>query len=323
MRSRYGEWIDGYTTPFDDHYHAGLSAGDASQAGHLLRLMLESLVACGDYDESDFCRRLDTQFFPLLDGEPMGGPGGYTSQSIRECWRARVREGRPWGHCAGPADTTEAIERCIALAVRYAGDPAAIARHVSANTVLTQDDQTVLALTVAYCEVLGQMVCGEALDAGLSGKLMALCKSGALPFHTVTSGSAMGAPASDRPETRRAGRFASPDALLTPSCVARAALDPSISIEPAWKVSLVYGMPCAIYHQLPAAYYLAARFDTDFESAVLHAVNGGGQNQARAMLTGALAGARCGLNAIPRRFLDGLSDSAALQTLGERLAQAS
>ena len=36
---------------------------------------------------------------------------------------------------------------------------------------------------------------------------------------------------------------------------AAAAKDPDIHIEPAWKVSLVYGMPCAIYHQLPAAYY--------------------------------------------------------------------
>ena len=61
-------------------------------------------------------------------------------------------------------------------------------------------------------------------------------------------------------------------------------------------MSIVYGMPCAIYHQLPAAYYLAARFHNDFESAVLHAVNGGGQNQARAILTGALAGAQTGLS---------------------------
>ncbi|MGB7919513.1 MAG: ADP-ribosylglycohydrolase family protein, partial [Desulfobacterales bacterium] len=76
--------------------------------------------------------------------------------------------------------------------------------------------------------------------------------------------------------------------------------------KPAWKVSIVYGMPCAIYHQLPAAYYLSARFRTDFESAVLHAVNGGGQNQARAILTGALTGAQTGLSGIPRRFIVGL-----------------
>ncbi len=88
----------------------------------------------------------------------------------------------------------------------------------------------------------------------------------------------------------------------------------------SWKVSIVYGMPCAIYHQLPAAYYLAARFHDDFESAVLHAVNGGGQNQARAILTGALVGAQVGLTAIPQRFMDGLQESATLRGLAEELA---
>ena len=104
--------------------------------------------------------------------------------------------------------------------------------------------------------------------------------------------------------------------------MARAARDPDIRIEPAWKVSLVYGMPCAVYHQFPAAYYLAARFSDDFESAVLHAVNGGGQNLARAMLTGALAGAQTGLSGIPRRFIDGLAGSDELVGLAQRLATA-
>jgi ADP-ribosylglycohydrolase len=77
--------------------------------------------------------------------------------------------------------------------------------------------------------------------------------------------------------------------------MAAAAIDAYIRIEPAWKVSLVYGMPSVIYHQLPAAYYLAANFHDDFESAVLHAVNGGGQNQVRAILAGSLVGAQVGL----------------------------
>jgi ADP-ribosylglycohydrolase len=102
--------------------------------------------------------------------------------------------------------------------------------------------------------------------------------------------------------------------------MAAAAADPQIRIEPAWKVSIVYGMPCAIYHQLPAAYYLAARFGDDFESAVLHAINGGGQNQARAILTGALVGARAGLSGIPQRFLDGLENAETLIGLTEALA---
>jgi len=62
----------------------------------------------------------------------------------------------------------------------------------------------------------------------------------------------------------------------------KAAGDPDIRIEPAWKVSLVYGMSCAINFVLPGAYYLAARFPDDFENAVLHAINGGGQNMSRA-----------------------------------------
>ena len=81
-------------------------------------------------------------------------------------------------------------------------------------------------------------------------------------------------------------------------------------------------MPCAIYHQLPAAYYLAARFPDDFESAVLHAVNGGGQNQARAILTGALVGAQTGISGIPERFIEGLDDADTLQRLADDLAAA-
>lgn len=99
-----------------------------------------------------------------------------------------------------------------------------------------------------------------------------------------------------------------------------AATDSEIQIGSAWKVSLVYGMPCAIYHQLPAAYYLAARFNDDFESAVLHAINGGGQNQVRAMLTGSLVGAQVGLSQIPKRFIHGLENYSELLELAEQLS---
>jgi hypothetical protein len=203
--------------------------------------------------------------------------------------------------------------------VRYALQPARLAEAVAGNTVLTQADDTVVSMTVAFGAVLGQLVQGHAFDSGLSGKLMALVKSGALPFHAVTRDNFQ-APRPGDPDPPRAGRFASPDALLTPSYMARAAADPAVRIEPAWKVSIVYGMPCAIYHMLPAAYYLAARFREDFESALLHAVNGGGQNQARAILTGALAGAQTGLDAIPRRFITGLADGEELMALAHALA---
>jgi ADP-ribosylglycohydrolase len=315
----YGDWISDYSDPQPQRYHAGLKAGDLSQAGYILKLTLQSLVERRGYDADDFCRRLDEQLFPLLDGTPVNGPGGYTSQSIREAWRRRVEQMLPWSETGGHADTTEAIERTLAIAVRYARDPAQLARAVTANAALTQNDETVLSLTVAYAAVLGLLVQEEPLDERISGKLMQLVKDGSLPFHAVTSDD-LKPPRPGDPDPPRAGRFASPDALLSPSFMARAAADPAIRIEPAWKVSLVYGMPCAIYHILPAAYYLAARFKDDFESAVLHAVNGGGQNLARAMLTGALVGAQVGMEGIPQRFIDGLTDGAELCHLAETLA---
>ncbi|MBX9916259.1 MAG: ADP-ribosylglycohydrolase family protein [Nitrosomonas sp.] len=319
LRRDYGEWITTYTDPKPGRYHSGRKAGQLSQSGIILTHMLHSLIENGQYDEVDFCRRLDEQLFPFLDGTPMAGPGGYTSQSIRHAWRCRVEQKLPWGKTGGHADTTEAIERTLALAVRYAFQPAELAATVASNTHLTQIDDTVISMTVAYAAVLSMLMQGHALDAALSGKLMKLVKKGKLPFHAVTF-TDLQPPRPGDPDPPRAGRFASPDALLTPSYMAQAAADEGIRIEPAWKVSIVYGMPCAIYHQLPAAYYLAARFCGDFESAVLHAVNGGGQNQARAILTGALVGAQVGLAGIPQRFLDGLEDSQSLINLAKSLA---
>ena len=320
MRRDYGDWITSYTDPRPHRYHAGLKAGQLSQAGIITTMLLRSVVEKNGYDEADFCRRLDGELFPKLDGTPMNGPGGYTSQSIREAWRRRVQEKKSWKETGGHADTTEAAERALVLAARYAKTPARVAESVSANCLLTQADQAIVAMTTAYCCVLALLVTGEKLDSSLSDKLMELVKRGVLPFHAVTSDN-LGPPKPGDLDPPRAGRFSSPDALLSPSYMAEAALDPGIKIEPAWKVSIVYGMPCAIYHQLPAAYYLAARFPDDFESAVLHALNGGGQNQARCILTGALVGAQVGLSRIPHRFLDGLEKSSELTALARQVGE--
>lgn len=319
MRRDYGPWVDGYTTPRPDRYHAGMQAGQLSQSGLILVMLLRSLVDRGGYDEQDFTRRLDDELFPLLDGTPAHGPGGYTSQSIREAWRRRVEQGLSWSETGGHADTTEAAERALVLAIRYARAPGRVAETVSSNCLLTQGDEAIVAMTTAYCLVLSRMVLGEPLTPEISDTLMGLVKAGAIPFHAVT-GSNLAPPRPGDPDPPRAGRFSSPDALLTPGYVARSAHDPAVRIEPAWKVAEVYGLPCAIYHQLPAAYYLAARFSGDFESAVLHAINGGGQNMARAMLTGALVGAQVGLEGIPQRFIDGLENSAELLALAQQLS---
>lgn len=305
----YGDWINDYTTPQLDRYHGGMKAGQQSQSGLILNMLIDSMLVHGEYNETDFCHRLDNELFPLLDGTANVGPGGFTSQSIREAWVLRTQHNKPWGKVAGFTDNTEAAERILALAVRYASNPKELAGNVSSNTLLTQCDETINAMTVAYGAVLGMLVQGHALDEELSGKLMQLVGDHELPFHAMTI------PGS---KPSGAGTFASPDALLTSSSIARAAHEDLI--QPAWKVSLVYGMPCAVYHQFPACYYLASRYSNDFESAVLHAINGGGQNMARAMLTGALVGAQVGINNIPSRFIDGLENSSELLGRAKKLA---
>ena len=97
LRERFGPWINGYTDPEPERYHEGHKAGNLSQTGLITLELLRSVVASGRYDEADFTRRLDEKLLQHMDGSPYDGPGGYTNQSIRELYQARVRDKKPWG----------------------------------------------------------------------------------------------------------------------------------------------------------------------------------------------------------------------------------
>ena len=180
-------WIDGYTTPKPGRYHAGMRAGELSQTGLLTVLLLRSVVERGGYDEADFARRLDEELLPRLDGTPKTGPGGYTNQDMRDVYRRRVKEGRPWGECASPVDTAEAAQRLPVLAARYAADPAGGAAAMAANCLLTQNDGLTVSLSVAFGCVLSALIRGEPMDGAISDKLMDLVHDGALPFGHVAA----------------------------------------------------------------------------------------------------------------------------------------
>jgi hypothetical protein len=101
--------------------------------------------------------------FSATGRQPPSGPGGYTSQSIREAWRRRVEQKKSWKETGGHADTTEAAERALVLAARYAKDPAIVAKTVRSNCLLTQADEAIGAMTTAYCCVLCLLVSGRSL----------------------------------------------------------------------------------------------------------------------------------------------------------------
>jgi ADP-ribosylglycohydrolase len=94
-----------------------------------------------------------------------------------------------------------------------------------------------------------------------------------------------------------------------------------VKIEPASLICQLHGLNCTLGFVLPSAYYFIYRFPHDFEMAVLSAVNGGGNNMARAALTGALSGAMVGLEGIPKRFISGLKDHERLLQLSDKVAR--
>ncbi len=318
MKKDYGDWINTYTTPKRNRYHEGLKAGELSQAGWITKKMTEYLISNDGYDYKTFTKMMDKEILPHVSNDPLKGIGGYTSQMMRNVYQARVVEKKSWDNVASIADTTESIERNIPLAIYYAKNLKDLSYIGAENTAITQKDNVTGSLTVAYLLVLAMLINGHKIDDSLSNKLMSKARDKELPFFSITSEGEQ-KPMVGRDVTKEDGLFASPDALLSPSHMARAAEDDEIIIKNASKAAIVYGMPCAIYHMLPASYYLAARFKDDFEYGVLHAINGGGQNQVRAMLTGALIGAQVGLSKIPKRFIDGLKEKDSLLMLAKKL----
>ncbi|BDQ35982.1 ADP-ribosylglycohydrolase [Pseudodesulfovibrio nedwellii] len=289
LRKDYGEWISDYMQPKTGRYHDGCRAGDVSQTGQVSLLLLQSLAVKGKYEELDFTEKLDG-FLGTLDGTPNGGR--YTDIAMREVWEAR-KVGLAWDEAAGLSDSGEAAIRGVMLAARYANKPRDLAAHVMGNVHLTHAEPFIQAQSLAFVLAVCRLVRGKSLES--SGKsLMGWAQ------HEV-----------DR---------ALIDVFLQPGFVHGVATNPEVVIEPPHAIAQVYGLACQLGFMVPAAYWLACRFYGDFETAVLTAINGGGNNMARACMTGALSGAMVGIQGIPQRFIDGLQDKKEILENAEKVA---
>jgi len=302
LKADFGGWVSGYNNSRTDRrdrfaeiarfrYEAGLRAGDVSQTGQVTILLLESVAGQGAYDEKDFTSRLDA-LLETLDGTPFSGR--YTDWAMRDVWQHR-RSGTEWPRAGSAADTSEAATRSVILAARYFKDPEFLAKLGYGNIRLTHRDPYIAGQSLSFAFTLSALISSTALSG--IGEHM--------------------------------GRLAGIEAIreLVPSfdCLTQAknasvALKSPVTIEPASLISSIYGMACTLGFMLPAAYYLIHRYPEDFEMAVLSAINGGGNNMARAALTGALSGAMVGLSGIPGRFISGLRDHERLLRLAEDMA---
>lgn len=306
QRRDYGEWINDYAPPKEGRYHYPLEAGELSQTGQITVLVTEAIAEAGDYELGKLTRRFDL-LLDTLDGTPKGGR--YTDHAIRNVWKQRKTEGRPWAEVGShSADTADAAIFLAPLAARYSGDLHEFGRHALLQARLTHRNPIIVGNAISWGLALAAVVRGE--DLATVAKFMNEgMQAGTVPKIKV--------PIDGEPND-----FFHVGPATQAKWAWLAAHDNNIKIEPASQASLVFGMACAQHLLLPAAYYLVSRFPTDFESAVLHAVNGGGHNLARASLTGAMSGAMVGLSGIPQRFIAGLKDSEKLVGLAQQVAEA-
>jgi ADP-ribosyl-[dinitrogen reductase] hydrolase len=303
LKADYGPWISNYVTSKPDRtdrfgsiakyrYELGLRAGDISQTGQVTLLLLESINHQGGYDEEDFKRRMDG-LLEELDGTPYSGR--YTDWAMRDV-RNKRRSGTDWENTGSRADTAEAAIRSTILAARFFKDPERLAAECYGNIILTHAEPYVAGQSLSFALTLSALIRGVSLKE-IRGYMADLAAKNSIRSLVPSF-----------------------DCLLQVSNGATA-VDSAVNIEPPSLICVLNGLSCTLGFSLPSCYYLIHRFPNDFEKSVLSAVNGGGNNMARAALVGALSGAMVGLHGIPERFILGLKDHKRFLDLARRVAE--
>ena len=321
LKAEYGDWIDTYMpSKFNPNFplvwkaREGLQAGDISQTGQFIVMLLESVAESGEYNEDDFTKRVD-ELLSTIDGTPEGGR--YTDSAIRDVWRER-HEGIDWARAGSFVDTVEAAIRLPIISALYSKNRDLAFRNIIANIAVTHSDPVVLGHSTAFGMHVWMLINGIPLnEAGTftrkwRGELQ-------IPYSISAKWKDVDDVEFNELRKHQVSFF---DPMTRPVQLYAAAKDPELAIEPALAVCRLFSLNCRMGYLLPAAYYLASRFEDDFEMAVLSAINGGGNNMARAALTGALSGAMVGFSGIPERFVTGLVDHERLLDLADQVAEA-
>jgi ADP-ribosylglycohydrolase len=90
LQSKYGAWIDDYTAPQSGRYHAGIKPGELSQQSWIIFETARFMSEHAHDDHDSYFKMMDDVILPKLDGTPMGGYGGYTSQVMRHLYQKRI-----------------------------------------------------------------------------------------------------------------------------------------------------------------------------------------------------------------------------------------
>lgn len=288
----YGTWVDDYMDPkpysstnmsyiHKHRYDMGVRAGYNSQTGQLMQILLESVAEKGEFDEEDYTLRVDN-FFKTIDGSALSGR--FTDRAVREAWNAR-KKGIAWQapEMGSATSTSDAGQYAIVLAGLYR-NPSLLAEKAYQLSRLWYNDPAFISYHVVYALIVQAIINGTMIEE--------MCD------YLVE----IGVDFIDK-------YISSYDDLSLMAYALDLVQRPNIvPLQDDRFISRVYGPDCHSAHLFPAAYYLAFKYAKNFEKAILFATNSGGNNMARAALTGGLTGAMTGINSIPKRFVSGLKD---------------
>ena len=260
--------------PANRHYHQGMQAGDNTLNLLCARVLLRSLNNKGIYDPTDFLN----EYIGFMT-EPNRHNDTYAESYHRDFF-ANYANGIAPDKCAGPdGHDTASIGGLVGLpliimATLDANNLATTQESILTHQRLTHRSKLLERYTVEFGELMFQLF----TDAHLEVEQL-----------IYNSANKLGFPAAKIVESVRRNNSADSEVI-------------GGIISPA----------CYIDQSFPSVLYLAARYYDDFESAMIANTNVGGDNCHRGAVLGAILGATLGVEAIPNRWINGLTAHAEL-----------
>lgn len=251
------------------HYHQGMQEGDNTLNLLCARVLLRSLNTVGHYDSADFLR----EYISFMT-EPDRHNDTY-AESFHRDFFANYAQGVAPENCAGAeGHDTASIGGLVSLtlvilATLRDGNLAASNATALTQQRLTHRSSLLERHTLEFSTLLFNIFHDTNPD---------------IEQLTYAAASRLGFPAAKVIQSVRRNQSSDLDViggLLSPACY--------------------------IDQSFPSVLYLAARYPNDFEAALIANTNVGGDNCHRGAVLGAILGASLGIEAIPKRWINGLT----------------
>ena len=251
------------------HYHQGMQAGDNTLNLLCARVLLRSLNTVGHYDSADFLRE-----YVSFMTEPDRHNDTY-AESFHRDFFANYAQGVSPENCAGAeGHDTASIGGLVSLSLVI------LATLRDGNFAATN----AAALTQQRLTHLSTSLERHTLE--LSTLLFNV-------FHDTN-------PDIEQLACAAASRLGFPAAKVIQNVRRNQSSDLDV-------IGGLLSPACYIDQSFPSVLYLAARYPNDFEAALIANTNVGGDNCHRGAVLGAILGANLGVEAIPQRWINGLT----------------